>query len=356
MAESEKAGMGFISSTALLARTGISRATLNNYIKMGMIHPPIVRKPDDPDSKAKRIGYFGDFVVDTIENIRLYKKEGRAMKEIVSLLSLKNDDRGTRDDDSGTIEIGPAFAAGREKLQGNTIFSEDETARRETCGDVERLPTLVSFSVLVAELQDSMRLCAELPPEEYFVLIHQIWKRMETSFKRYCGTYGKYAGDGVVYYFLKDCNTNYLMNTIFCAVEFRESMKMISKEWKRNKGWPNELYLNIGINEGEEYCGTIPAAPTIEFISFGDAADCAVRLSELACSGSIWTTKNLMNRLDEEERKKICYGIHRDQQESGILIGNVFSRIMDLVPPETLESGNLKDIATLSVTEVLNLR
>ncbi len=82
---------------------------------------------------------------------------------------------------------------------------------------------------------------------------------MEGSFKKYYGTYGKHAGEGMVYYFLKDRDSNYLMNAILCALELRENMKKLSNEWKINKGWFNDLFMNIGINEGEEYFGTIPA-------------------------------------------------------------------------------------------------
>src|SRR4030043_2429653 len=116
----------------------------------------------------------------------------------------------------------------------------------------QRMPTLVSFSVLVADLQDSVRICTELPPDECFQLVNQIWKCMEASFKKYYGTYGKHTGDGMVYYFLKDRDSNYLMNAIHCALELRESMKILSNEWKITKGWFNDLYMNVGINEGQE--------------------------------------------------------------------------------------------------------
>jgi class 3 adenylate cyclase len=357
MEERKKEGMGFISSTSLLSRTGISRATLNNYIKMGMIPSPIVKKPDDPHSKAKRIGYFGDFAVDVIENIRLYKKKRRTMNEIVSLLSLNRDDRVTRKDDPGTIGGRSTYAANQEKIQGTIFTSKDDVAGLKKNSNSERLlPDLVSFSVIVAGLQDSMRICAELPPEEYFLLIHQIWKCMETSCKKYHGAYGKYAWDGMTYYFLKECDDKYCINTIRCALDIKNNMKIISNDWKKSKSWFNELYLNIGINEGDEYFGTISAAPTTEFISFGGSADCAMRISKLARSGSILTTKNLLNRLDEVERKQISYGIHHDPQKPEVLIENVFSRIMDMVPQNSLETGNLRDIATLSITELLNLR
>ena len=378
MVEPEKAGTGFISSTTLLARTGISRATLNNYINMGMIAPPIVRKPDDPASKARQIGYFRDTVIDTIENIRLYKKEGRTMKEIGTLLSLKNDslsgnhDGGSPVDDPETSEIECTSAEDQEIVQGNKVSAGEKIARRETCGgsiletgdlplsdhDIvkQRMPILVSFSVLVAKLQDSVRICAELPPEEYFALIRQIWECMEDSFKRYYGTFAKHTRDGMVFYFLKDRDSNYLVNTIFCALDVRKNMKKLNNEWKMNKGWFNELCLNIGINEGEEYFGTIPASMTTEFTPIGDFDHYVEHLSDLSHFGSIWTTKNLMNRLTEEERKKIRYGIRRRQQERNILIENVFSRIMDLVPPDNSKAFKFLDIATLPVTEILNLR
>jgi class 3 adenylate cyclase len=359
MLEPEKVGTRFISSTTLLSRTGISRATLNNYINMGMISPPMVRKPEDTASKARQIGYFRDEVVDTIEKIRLYKKEGRAMKEIVSLLSLislkndelpEKDDSGSPVDDPNASEIECTSAEGRDMVQGNKVSAGEVIARRETCGAI-----LVSFSVLVAKLQDSVKISAELPPEEYFALFRQIWECNEDSFRRYYGTYAKHTRDGVIYYFLKDRDSQYLINTIFCAMDVRNRMKKLNNEWKKSKGWFSELCLNIGISEGVEYFKAIPSSTT-EFTPIGDSELYAGYLSELAHFGSIWTTKNLMNLLTDLERKKIRYGIRRRQQELEILIENIFSRIMDLVPRENSNAFKCLDIATLPVTEILNLR
>jgi class 3 adenylate cyclase/DNA-binding transcriptional MerR regulator len=341
MAEPGKAG--FISSIAVLARTGLSRATLNNYIKMGMIPRPIVKKPDDPSIKAKRIGYFQDSVCCIIEQIKLYKKEGHSMKEIVSLLSLTtNRSSGERfpetsDNDPGMFSKNGYAVNGQGKIR-------------------EKEPSLISFSVLVANLQDSVRICAELPPEEYFSLIHQIWKSMEDSFKRYYGTHGKHTGEGAVYYFLKNSNSNYLMNAIQCALELRKNMLKLSNEWKISKGWFNDLFMNIGINEGEEYFGSIPELSAIGFTAFGDSVNYAGRLSDISRYGSILTTKNFMSRLSKEERKKIRYGILRKQQDRQVLIENVYSMIMDLVPPDSIKSSKNIDIATLPVTEVLDFR
>jgi class 3 adenylate cyclase/DNA-binding transcriptional MerR regulator len=341
MAEPGKEGL--ISSTAVLARTGLSRATLNNYIKMGMIPPPIVKKPDDPSIKAKRIGYFQDSVCGTIEKVKLYKKEGHSMKEIGLLLSLKtNGSFGER------IPKIPENDEGMFSKKGYAVNGQGKIREKE--------PSLVSFSVMVVDLQDSVRICAELPPEDYFSLIHQIWKCMEGSFKKYSGTYGKHAGVGMVCYFLKNTDSNYLMNAILCALELRENMLKLSNEWKIRKGWLNDLLMNIGINEGEEYFRSMPELPTIGLTAFGDSVNYAGRLSDIARYGSIWTTKNFMSQLSEEERKKIRYGIRRKQQDREVLIENVFSRVMDLVPLDSLKSSKIMDIATLPVTEVLNFR
>jgi class 3 adenylate cyclase len=339
MPELEKTAL--ISSIALLAKTDLSRATLNNYIKMGIIPPPIVKKPDDPSIKAKQLGYFQDSVLGTIEKIKLYKKEGYSIKEIVSMLSLKiNKSCGERfpdvpENDSEMIS----------KI-GCDVNGQGTTDKKK--------PSLVSLSVLVANLQDSVRLCTELPPEEYFSLIQQLLKSMEGTFKKYNGIHGKHIGKGMVCYFLKNADPNYLMNAILCALELKENMLKLSNEWRISKGWFNDLFMNIGINEGKEYFESIPELTAIGLMAFGDSVTYAGRLSDIASCGSIWTTKNLMIRLSKEERKKIHYGIGRKQQDREIMIENVFSRVMDLVLPDSSQSNKLMDIASLSVTEIFN--
>jgi adenylate cyclase len=71
-----------ISSKEILARTGISRATLNNYIGLNLIPPPTVRKPKEVGGPTK-IGYFPEWVVDRIDRVRQLKSEGMRMSQIV---------------------------------------------------------------------------------------------------------------------------------------------------------------------------------------------------------------------------------------------------------------------------------
>ena len=133
-------------------------------------------------------------------------------------------------------------------------------------------------------------------------------------------------------------------------------MLKLSDRWRAKKGWFNDLFINIGINEGKEYFESIPGLSSIEFTVFGDSINGARRLSEIARGGSVWTTKNLMIRLSEGERKKLSYGVRRRQQDREILIENAYSRVVDLIQQECHKSNNLMDVATLTVTEILHVR
>jgi len=73
-----------ISSKEILQKTKISRATLNNYIKMGILPRPIVQPPKDAIKGVKKIGYFPREVLDRIETVKRLKKEGRSMEDIAA--------------------------------------------------------------------------------------------------------------------------------------------------------------------------------------------------------------------------------------------------------------------------------
>jgi len=523
-------GNDFISSIEIIEQTGISRATLNNYIKMGIIDKPLIKRPENTQKKTKRIGFFSRDVLDRISRVKQLKKEGRTMEEISNAFKMTegseifeeqyevgaSQQESQKKSEAKIVSIGekrsefnlqesdkrqnelrlsindincPAYLVdnnfqifwinqqAEEKIFKKEVHSisdagsrnifglfremglldedEEESSQdliafhlryikekhgselpdeyfmgfpeptiakykkmyesiqldlKETSlkslvkfanseglfssyqiycvtfregilflyapvegmlqGVVEllssrsrlineilknRMPTLVSFCVLVADLQNSVRICAELPSREYFELINQIWKNMERIFKKYYGTYGKHTGDGMVYYFLQDKRSNYIMNAITCAVELRDAMKKLSVEWKVRKGWFHDLYLNIGINEGHEYFGTIPAAPNVEFSALGDSVNYACRLSDFAQDGAVWTTKNLINLLTDKEYEKLRYGVRKGVPGSEFILEKTFARIMDIVSLGEAEYRKYADIATLPVTEVLEI-
>jgi class 3 adenylate cyclase/DNA-binding transcriptional MerR regulator len=218
----------------------------------------------------------------------------------------------------------------------------------------QRLPTLVSFSALAADLQGATRISAELPPEEYFELISSMSKLLEESVRKFNGIFGNRIGDRIVYYFLKKQDPNYIANCIHCALEMRESMTRFSMEWKLRKKWYNELCLNIGINEGREYFSAAKPSPvSVEFRSLGDTIDHASQLAELTRSGSIMATKNLINQLDEDKRKGLRFGVVKRVNDRDVFIEQVFSCVSDLVKDDSLRRERFSGLAALAVTEIL---
>jgi class 3 adenylate cyclase len=236
----------------------------------------------------------------------------------------------------------------------NTALLDMLSHRDKIINDLlrNRMPSLASFCVVIADLQDSVKISAELLPAHYFELINELWQTVGPTFEKYNGIYGKHAGDGMLYYFLDRPGVNYLMNAVNCSIEIREVMKELSSKWKLRKGWNNELFLNTGINEGQEFFGTIQSSNNIEFTALGDTINIAARLSDLAQNGDIWTTKNLISRLSQDERNMIRFGVHQENQAGRTFIRNSFSRISDIINKENIHYRHLSAIAGLPITEI----
>jgi class 3 adenylate cyclase len=219
-----------------------------------------------------------------------------------------------------------------------------------------RMPSLVSLCVLIADLQDSVKISAELLPAQYFELINELWQTVGPTFEKYNGIYGKHAGDGMLYYFIHRPGGNYLINAVNCALEMREVMKELSSKWRLRKGWNNELFLNTGINEGQEFFGTIQSSSNIEFTALGDTINIAGRLSDFARNGEIWTTKNLISRLSHEERNMFRFGVHQTNQTGKVFIRDSFSRISDIMRKDNPHFQHLSAISGLPITEIKERR
>lgn len=220
----------------------------------------------------------------------------------------------------------------------------------------QRLPVLTPVAVLVGDLQNSVRICSELPPEEYFELINQIWARLDPIFREYYGTYGKHTGDGMVYYFFPQPDRPYLMSAVQCALKIREAMRRLSQEWQLRKGWNNVLYMNIGLNEGEEWLGTFKTNTSYELVVLGQTINSAARLSDFARFGKIWATKNHISKLSPADRESISYGVERETPEGKVFIKNTFAQMGSMLNMNEPKHAKMNDINSLAVAEITSQR
>jgi adenylate cyclase len=491
-----------LTSKELLEQTGISRATLNNYISWGIVPRPEVLPPEPRDGAAPRIGYFPDEIVKRIAEIKRLKAEGWSITRIAeqyasepvaaaggtgpreiarpsitgpelergampklsigeiahpayvvnnrlellwsntaaSASVLGNPPQARTDTDSQNVfkylvrspsagtngrdevlrfhlglaklhgaslphvcrEVSPEASAMLEHLydqvkrpepalishcfvstgaagaaQRVTVYavqfregilivhlpggrsSEDLSlllADRElvTGGGLgKRPPKLSHVAVLAADLQHPTRIWTELPPEEYFELINQIWLTVDPIFRRHHGTHGKHPGDGLVCYFFPQRDSNHMWNALLAAHEMREAMRRVSKAWQLRKGWTTELYMNAGLDEGQQWLGTLKSAGDVEFTMLGDILNRAARISDFARLGTIWATKNLIGKLSPEEKQRLKFGVTRKTNDGReVFVSSVFSNVDSLATDPT---GKLKDIARLPIAEIVEI-
>ncbi|MFC5301217.1 adenylate/guanylate cyclase domain-containing protein [Azospira restricta] len=488
-----------LSSKELIEKTGISRATLNNYIALGLLAKPLVVNPGSGGSGPRQLGFFPDDAAERIDRIRQLKQEGLSMGEIAARLGVTTPAppataamtapaavsrngplRVTIEDlpypaymvnhkfelvwvnDSARHELlagidslppteeerslfrllaGGGLGAGLGELlrfqvglaksrisPGNfaalceglspesfarlqQIYAEtsaepphpivdapiglpapDGTISRRRayasffregifvvlvpdgtppdamldllCRRDEvvrsllrrRLPVLTHLAVLVADLQSSVKICSELPPDEYFQLINEIWAAMGPIFRKYHGTYGKHVGDGMVYYFFPQPDSDYLHNALCCAHEIRREMSRISKAWQLSKNWLNELYLNTGITEGQEWLGTFQSSTSVEFVVLGDTINQAARISDFARYGAIWATKSLVSKLPHELRERVRYGVRRRSGDGReVFVPSSYALVSSLIGPGDERVPKLHEIDTLPITEIVEI-
>ncbi len=217
------------------------------------------------------------------------------------------------------------------------------------------LPVLTDAAVLVADLQNAADIAQQLPPDEYFQLINQLWSSMEPIFRRYHGIHGKHTGDGLTYYFLPHEDGSYLHQALCCAIAMRLETRKISQEWQLRKNWGVELKLRIGLHEGNDWLGVFSSGRKVEFTLLGDIVQHATKLAEFAIGGTIWASKRLMSKLAPEHRRKLRYGIRRrDDYGLETLVEATFSPMQALMDT-TRHSDRLQDIAAMAVTEIIDL-
>lgn len=119
---------------------------------------------------------------------------------------------------------------------------------------------------------------------------------------------------------------------------------------------PNDLFLNVGVNEGEEWLGSFQSATSIEFAVLGDTINHAGRLSDFARHGKIWATKSLMGKLSAGERSRVRYGITRHAADGrDVFVGSSFSLRSGIVDLNEGRFENFREIAALAVTEIVDV-
>ena len=332
-----------LSSKEVLERTGISRATLNNYIGSGLVPRPEVLPPSPEHGAAPRIGYFPDDTVDRIGQIQRLKQQGWSIARIAAHLA------------GGAAIEAPAPQAAvvhRVTEPAPAPAFADRPAAPPAVLPSSRAPApiLTAVAVLVSTLQDAG---GQLQPElagEYFELVNEVWLELDRIFRRHGGRHGKHPGEGMVCHFLPQTSASYLWSALAAAHQAREAMRQISSRWQARKGWDFELCMNTGVDEGQEWLGALRLSEPLELTVVGGAADHAAQLSRSGRDSAVWITRNLVGKLSADERRALTFGVPRADRR----VLSSFARLADLAAIHGSPAVPAA-LADLPITELLDL-
>ena len=134
-----------LSSKDLIELTDISRATLNNYISLGLLSKPTVLNPGAGADGPRQLGFFPDDSVERIREIQRLKKDGASMAEIVALMAIRGAERSSAQQQVLAIDMAQQPAA---------ISPAPVTAARPTAVQPEEVPPTDARGSLRVTIED----------------------------------------------------------------------------------------------------------------------------------------------------------------------------------------------------------
>jgi len=193
----------------------------------------------------------------------------------------------------------------------------------------QRLPIYSDVTVLLADIESSSQICAELPPDEYFNLINQFWLAAQGAISLNFGVSGKHSGDGITAFFIDNSeNRNTVHSAVNAALEIKKACAEIDADWRRFKRWGREIKVNLAINHGKEWVGFFASEKNVELAVLGDSVNQASRLCDYAKGGSLWITKKALFEIPRENLADINYGSYVPTAEgSKIWVEKTFTQV-----------------------------
>jgi len=247
-----------LSSKDILERTGISRATLNNYISAGLVARPEVLPPGPQDGGAPRIGYFPDDTIERIETIQRLKREGWSLGRILQFFGERPPGELPATGDEAPAAVSglspspaPSAAAPISAAALTTGVSRAPTLRPDT-------PQVMVIAVLAVTLHDADTLWVALSVHDYFALTNEISGEIRRIIASRGGEVMRVAPHRFVCRFLPRPQAHHLWSALEAAEAVREAVREVSGRWKLRRSWDWDIFANAGLCEGESWVSTPP--------------------------------------------------------------------------------------------------
>lgn len=339
-----------LSSKEILERTGISRATLNNYIAAGLVPRPEVLPPHPEDGGAPRIGYFPDDTIERIETIQRLKGEGWSLARILQFFDRKPAGDAVPPADVPASPAAPAAQAVVQPVAQTVPPIARIAPMASAVGPPGDSPRMMVIAVLAVTLHDADSLWVALSVHDYFALTNEVSGEVRRIVAAQSGEVMRVAPHRFVCRFLPRPQGHHLWSALEAAQAVREAVSEISGRWKLRRGWDMDVLANAGLCEGESWVSTSPQ-DDVQIV--GETLDDAQELARCARRGSVLVTRSLIGRLPEDARRQVVHGVPAAGQREGTPARSMtFARLREFASPQGLP----RRLAGLPVTEIVALR
>ena len=144
-----------LSSKQLIEISGISRATLNNYVSLGILPAPIIKTPSESEGRATRLGYFDEAAAQRIKQVQLLKRKGMSMAQIARELGQPLPTEADLSQSPDSAEIIPRNSGESpqdERFTSNTAPSSDAAQGSLRKPPLPGLNQTLSFDISIGDL------------------------------------------------------------------------------------------------------------------------------------------------------------------------------------------------------------
>ena len=167
-------------------------------------------------------------------------------------------------------------------------------------------PSRREAAIVFADLEHSGTLSRHLPSATYFELIRKLTSEIDHIVAAAGGVVGRHAGDGASAFFLAD-EAGSASIAATAAIEAARSLGDLGPQAAREIGIEDSsVRLNVGAHWGATlYMGQVTGG-RLEVTALGDEVNECARVQESAHGGSVLVTKDLLERLDESDMRRLA--------------------------------------------------
>lgn len=329
-----------LSSKDLLERTGISRATLNNYIAAGLVSRPDVLPPGPEDGGAPRLGYFPDDTVERLETIQRLKREGWSLGRIVEYFSR------ARGEAAPPVAAAPAATP---PVESTPVVAAPITPHPPVSAP-SRTPQLMAVAALAVGPHDADALWVSLSVHDYFEMSGELEAELRRLVRSRQGQATRLAPYRFTCHFLPRAGGDPLVAAIEVAMALRSSVADMSNRWNLRRNMDLNVVLNTALTAGEAWVSADVAGG---FQVVGDVSADAQHLLSAGGAGALLASRDFIARLPSAVRGRVVHGVRPSDRPDEPVRLMTFTRLKSL--GGTMRSVPRR-IADMAVTEVIELR